>query len=39
MASDRRQRVVEDGEVSSWKSVLSGARFCTRAYFIFGIHQ
>ena len=23
--TDRRQRVVEDGEVSSWKSVLSGA--------------
>ena len=24
MATDRRQRVVVDGEVSSWKSVLSG---------------
>ena len=24
MATDRRQRVVVDGDVSSWKSVLSG---------------
>ena len=24
MVTDRRQRVVVDGEVSSWKSVLSG---------------
>ena len=24
MESDRRQRVVVDGEVSNWKSVLSG---------------
>ena len=38
--TDRRQRVVVDGEVSSWKSVLSGAtRICTRAYFMFGLHQ
>ena len=36
------QRVVVDGEVSSWKSVLSGVPqglICTRVYFIFGIHQ
>ena len=39
--TDRRQRVVVDVEVSSWKSVLSGGttRFCTRAYFIFGIQN
>ncbi len=40
--TDRRQRVAVDGEVSSWKSVLSGVlqgSDCTRAYFIFGIHQ
>ena len=41
--ADRKQRVVVDGEVSSWKSVLSGVpqRICTRAYFnfIFGIHR
>ena len=39
--TDRRQRVVVDGEVSSWKSVLSGVLqgFCTRVYFIFDIHQ
>ena len=39
--TDRRQRVVIDGKVSSWKSVLSGVstRICTRAYFISGLHQ
>ena len=39
--TDRRQGVVVDGEVSSWKSVLSkgATKLCTRAYFIFGIHQ
>ena len=41
--TDRRQRVVVDGEVSSWKSVLSGGggatRIGTRAYFISGLHQ
>ena len=31
--TDRRQSVVVEGEVSSWKSV------CTRAYFIVGIHR
>ena len=35
--TDRRQRVVVEGEVSRWKSVLSGGptRICTRTYFIF----
>ena len=33
--TDRRQRVVVDGEVSSW----GATRICTRAYFISGLHQ
>ena len=37
--TDRRQRVVVNGEVSSWKSVWSAPRICARAYFIFGIHR
>ena len=37
--TDRRQRVVVDGEVSSWKSVSSANWICTRAYFSFGIDQ
>ena len=32
--TDRKQRVVVDGEVSSWKSVFQGTRICTTAYFI-----
>ena len=39
--TDRRQRVVVDGEVSSWKSVLSGVPqgYYARAYFIVGIYR
>ena len=39
--TDRRQRVVVDGEVSTLEISLEwGApRICTRAYFIFGIHR
>ena len=39
--TDRKQRVVVDGEVSTWKSSLEwgATRICTRAYFIFGIHK
>ena len=33
--TDRRQSVVVYGEVSGW----GATRFCTRAYFIVGIHQ
>ena len=39
--TDRRQRVVVDGEVSNWKPVLrwGTTRICTRAYLVFNIHQ
>ena len=38
--TDRRQRVVVDGDVSSWTCFEWGTtRFCIRAYFIFGIHK
>ena len=40
--TDRRHRVDVDGEVASWKSVLSGVpqgSVYTRADFIVGIHQ
>ena len=39
---DRRQRVVVDGEVSNWKSVLSGVPqtgISTGTYFILNIYQ
>ena len=35
--TDRKQRVVVDGEVSSLE--WGATRICTRAYFIFGIHK
>ena len=36
---DRRQRVVVDGEVSNWKSVLSAAGISTGTHFILNIYQ